>query len=524
MSEDLRHECGVAALYWLDEAPLGANGKAIKGGEAMDVAPLMPGMLLDLQNRGQLASGFSTYNPQRAQLLDTFKDVGGVAEVFRTSHTGKNEAIMSKYAGRASIGHTRYATSGADDVRYAQPFERHHGRPWKWFSFGFNGQLANYVSLRDELRDQRGYHFSLDTDTEIIMHALAYGLRSQHRPSLKKVMRDAAAMFDGAYNIVFLDADGRLFVARDPLGIHPMHWAVEGQLFAAASESVALANAGFSDIRTLEPGQMAMVDEGKLRIERFAPATKKARCFFEWVYFSNVASQIDGLGVYSSRAAAGKVLAERETEKIDDQCVVVPVPDTAKAAADAFAYHLRIPCMVGLIRNRYVGRTFIQSGETRAKSANSKYTPLPSVLEGKRVFVIEDSIVRSTTLKVLVEQLRKRGGAAEVHVRVACPPIVAPCFYGIDMSTLDELFAPSFVNGRYKGKLNKKELAAMAKVLGVDSLRYLDVADLAPTIGCKEESLCLGCVTGAYPTEWGTKLFKKAKRNVKKGEKGRTYA
>ena len=218
------------------------------------------------------------------------------------------------------------------------------------------------------------------------------------------------------------------------------------------------------------------------------------------------------------------MLAERETEKIDDQCVVVPVPDTAKAAADAFAYHLRIPCMEGLIRNRYVGRTFIQSGETRAKSANSKYTPLPSVLEGKRVFVIEDSIVRSTTLKVLVEQLRKRCGAAEVHVRVACPPIVAPCFYGIDMSTLDELFAPSFVNGRYKGKLNKKELAAMAKVLGVDSLRYLDVADLAPTIGCKEESLCLGCVTGAYPTEWGTKLFKKAKRNEKKGEKGRTYA
>jgi amidophosphoribosyltransferase len=212
------------------------------------------------------------------------------------------------------------------------------------------------------------------------MHALAYGLRSQHRPSLKKVMRDAAAMFDGAFNIVFLDADGRLFVARDPLGIHPMHWAVEGQLFGAASESVALANAGFSDIRTLEPGQMAMVDEGQLRIERFAPSKKKARCFFEWVYFSNVASQIDGLGVYPSRAAAGKVLAERETEVIDEDCVVVPVPDTAKAAADAFAYHLRIPCMEGLIRNRYVGRTFIQSGETRIKSANSKYTPLPSVL------------------------------------------------------------------------------------------------------------------------------------------------
>ncbi len=237
-----------------------------------------------------------------------------------------------------------------------------------------------------------------------------------------------------------------------------------------------------------------------------------------------MASEIDGLGVYTSRAAAGKVLAEREDEPIDKKCVVVPVPDTAKAAADSFAFELGLPCMEGVIRNRYVGRTFIQSGATREKSARSKYTPLPSVLEGKRVFLIEDSVVRSTTLKVLVQQIYERGGAAEVHVRVACPPIVSPCFYGIDMSTLSEFFAPKFLNRRYKGHLRAQELARMAGVLGVDSLRYLDVADLAPAIGCGEESLCLGCVTGKYPTEWGVKLVKKARKNLRQGKAGRTYA
>lgn len=523
MSEDLRHECGVVALYWLDQAPAGANGRSGKNGKWVDVVPSLPGMLLDLQNRGQLASGFSTFNPDRAQLLDTYKDVGTVSEVFRTSHLGKHRSILGEYAGRAGIGHTRYATSGAADARYAQPFERHHARPWKWFSFAFNGQLANYVDMKRQLQDDRGYHFSLGTDTEIIMHALAHGLRGERTPSLKRVMGEAAAMFDGAYNIAFLDALGRMFVARDPMGIRPMHWAVQGQLFGAASESVALTNAGFEDIRALEPGQMAVVEDSRLRVVRYASVRQNARCFLEWVYFSNVASQIDGMGVYQSRAAAGERLAACEDQPIDGDSIVVPVPDTAKAAGDAFAYHLGVPCMEGLIRNRYVGRTFIQPDAVRQQSAQSKYTPLPSVLEGKRVFLIEDSIVRSLTLKTLVSQLRSRGRVREVHVRVACPPIVAPCFYGIDMSTLGELFAPEFLKGRRGGRVRNETLAEMARALGVDSLRYLDVADLAETIGCDEGELCLGCVTGRYPTEWGGRLLRKAKRNVKKGVMGRTY-
>jgi len=522
LSEVLHHECGVAALYWLDRAA-GKSGPASRSVHHGDVASLMPSMLLDLQNRGQLASGLSSYQPGRVQLLDTYKDIGTVTESFRMSHPDKYRAILDEYAGKAVIGHTRYATCGLDDVRYAQPFERHHGRLWKWFSFGFNGQLANYADLRDRLLAKRNYHFSMNTDTEIVMHSLAYRLRGDSPTPLEKVMGSLSRSFDGAYNIVYLDAMGRMFVARDPLGLRPMSWSIQGKLFGAASESVALSNVGFADIRTLEPGEMAVVDGGGVRICRFAPSRRKARCFFEWVYFSNVASEIDGSSVYLARSRSGQRLAEMEDEKMDDDCIVVPVPDTAKGAADAFAYAMKVPCVEGLIRNRYIGRTFIQPSSSRGRSAEGKYTPLPGVLAGKRVFLIEDSIVRSTTLATLAEKIRSRGGAREIHVRVACPPIVAPCFYGIDMSTLGELFAPKFVPPGYKGAPDARTLAAMAKALRVDSLRYMTVEDLGPCLDVAGESLCTGCVTGKYPSTCGQKHMRRARRNFKTGRDGRTY-
>jgi len=480
-------------------------------------------MLLDLQNRGQLAAGLSSYDPDRPQLIDTFKDVGTVSEVFRMSHPAKHLNILDEYAGPAAIGHTRYATCGEDDARYAQPFERHHGRTWKWFSFGFNGNLANYAQLRDRLLSRRDYHFTLNTDTEIVMHMLAYALRGDKPAPLGKVMSSLARSFDGAYNLAFLDAMGRMFIARDPLGLRPMSWAVQGKLFAAASESVALTNLGFTKIHSLEPGQMAIVEDGKLRFERFAKARRPAHCFFEWVYFSNVASVSDGSSVYLARARSGRRLAELEDQPVDDNSIVVPVPDTAKAAADAFAYELGVPCVEGLMRNRYVGRTFIQPNATRGRSARSKYTPLPSVMGGKRVFLVEDSIVRSTTLAALVDHIRKRGCAKEVHARVACPPIVAPCFYGIDMSTLGELFAPNFVGRGYNGSPSEETMQRMANVLGLDSLRYLSVDELGPALQIDGDSLCTGCVTGKYPTERGNQLIRCARRNVTAGRIGRTY-
>lgn len=516
------HECGVAALYWLDE-PDGRQGPASESVTEGDVAGLMPRMLLDLQNRGQLAAGMTSYDPQRPFLLQTYKDIGTVAEVFRMSHPSKFRSILKDYAGRAVVGHTRYATCGADDIRYAQPFERKHGRLWKWFSFAFNGQLANLSQLREGLLGKRHYHFSLNTDTEMIMHAMAYRLRGDRTPSLRDAMASAARSFDGAYNMAFLDAMGRMFVARDPLGFRPMNWAVQGRLFAAASESVALTNLGFTDVKPLEPGTMAVVEDGRLRFERFAESPRKAHCFFEWVYFSNVASSIDGSDVYTVRARLGERLAELEDEPTGDDAVVVPVPDTAKASADAYAFRRGVRAVEGLIRNRYIGRTFIQPGASRTEAARSKYTPLPEVIKDKRVFLIEDSIVRSTTLASLVKGLRTRGGAREVHVRVACPPIVAPCFYGIDMSTLGELFAPRFAPEAYDGRPDARMLAKMADTLGVDTLRYVTVDDLGVCL-CKDmPDLCLGCVTGRYPTHWGERLIDNARSNLAAGKSGRTY-
>jgi amidophosphoribosyltransferase len=522
VSNELQHECGIAAAYWLDK-PGGRGGAASKLVVNGNVTSLMPTMLLNLQNRGQLAAGISTYHPDRQQILDTFKDIGSVAEAFRMSHPQKHQAVLEQYAGRAAIGHTRYATCGQDDVRYAQPFERHHGRLWKWFAFGFNGNLANYPQLRDRILSRRHYVFTLHTDTEILMHELSYRLRGDRTPDLPKVWSGMSRTFDGAYNIVFLDAMGRMVVARDPLGLRPLSYAVQGRLFAAASESVALTNLGFDHVCDVPPGHMAVVENGQFRIEQYAKPRRKSHCFFEWVYFSNVASEQDGCGVYTARNASGKRLAEMEDQPVDENCIVVPVPDTAKAAADAFAYAMHIPCVEGLMRNRYVGRTFIQGDATRGSSAKNKYTPLPKVLEGKKVFLLEDSIVRSTTLRVLAEQIRHRGRAKEVHVRVACPPIIAPCFYGIDMSTLGELFAPRYVKGRYAGVLDDATRKRMARKLGVDSLRYLPAADLGGCIGVPNEDLCLGCVTGKYPSACGNKLIAQARRNLSRRKQGRTY-
>ena len=502
MSE-LREECGVVAIYHL---PGNGVSALCPDQSPEEVSRLVPRMLLDVQNRGQLAAGFSTYNPRRNQLIDTHKEVGSVSEVFRLSHRGKFDSLMKDYAGCASIGHVRYATCGRDDHTYAQPFERPHIKKHKWFSFAFNGQLANYMELRDELLDNEDNYLARETDTEIIMHEISMALSNDERPSLVDVCRRLAEKFDGAYSLVFLDALGDMVVARDPLGIKPLSYALQGPLFAAASESVALLNLGFSpeNIRPVPPGKAIIISDGRLKIRRFAPSPRQAHCFFEWVYFSNVASTIDGRSVYLTRKALGEELARLETVPIDENTIVVPVPDTSKAAADAMAYQLKIPCLEGLIRNRYTGRTFIEGSGDRQRKAQAKYTPLREVLEGKRVLLVEDSIVRSTTMKVLLQKIRWQGLPKEIHVRVACPPIIAPCFYGIDMSTYSELFATRFMQ---RGKPLTDDIQAdMAKQLGADSLRYLPVEAVARAIGMEPDKLCQACITGEYPTPCGQRL------------------
>ncbi len=521
MLDELHEECGVTAVCRLSGRRPSKTSNNILSGS--NVTRLVPSLLLDLQNRGQLSCGLTSYNPKRGQIIDTYKDVGVVTDVFRLSHPAKALAILEEYAGQMAIGHTRYATCVQDDSSYAQPFERHHGRRWKWFSFAFNGQVANVQALRNQLLRRDNYHIVRQTDTEIIMHILSYLLRGDKPPDLVEVFASLAQQFDGSYNIVFLNALGQLVIARDPLGFRPLCYGIEGNVFAAASESVALANAGFSNIKSVEPGTMILIENGRMRIERFAPEQKHAHCFFEWVYFANAGSTIDSHGVYVSRANLGVALAKIESEPIDpEDCVVVPVPDTAKPAADAFAHELHLPCVEGLLRNRYVGRTFIE-GSSRQERARRKYTPVPEVMAGKRVFLVEDSIVRATTLNVLAEQIRTRGKAREIHLRVSCPPILGPCFYGIDMSTISELFAPQHLPRFYRGEIPEKLTRKMAQAVQVDSLKYLPIDALAGCIGIPADHLCRACLNHHYPTPVGMRLYQRALRRSRNNDHRRAY-
>jgi len=511
LMSELHHECGVAAIYHLPNHP---TSDLCPGGDPTEASTLIPRMLLDMQNRGQLSAGISRFHPEpeNGQLIDTYREIGSVQEVFRLSHSAKAASLMKEYGGPAAIGHVRYATCGKDDRSYAQPFENHHFNRRHWFTFAFNGQLANFSELAGDMLREPDNHLVRETDTELLMHEISQQLHNQESTCMVEMMREVSKRLDGAYSLAMLNAKGEMLIARDPLGIKPMCYAVQGPMFAAASESVALLNLGFkrSEIESLKPGHAITIVDGEIKIQQFAEQTGRAHCFFEWIYFANVASTLDDRGVYTTRTELGKELAEQEREngliEIDENTIVVPVPDTSKAAADSMAFHLKVPSREGLIRNRYSGRTFIESSQkTRAQRAKIKYTPLREVLEGKRVILVEDSIVRSTTMKALLKRIRDEGGAKEIHVRVACPPIVAPCYYGIDMSTIKQLFAPNFYP---PGETLTDEIQdQMAEALHCDSLRYLPIESVARAIGIPQDGLCQACITCNYPTPMGQKLY-----------------
>lgn len=511
MSE-LHHECGVAAVYCFSPSK---ESKVVPFEDKNNTAHLIPRMLQDMQNRGQLSAGITSFSSDRDELLRTHKEIGSVAEVFRLSHPGKAANIMKRYSGHSAIGHVRYATCGRDDRSYAHPFERHHIQKSKWFSFAFNGQLANYKEIREDLLAEDENYLARDTDTEIILHEISRVLSRDSKATFLDIMTYLGGRLDGAYTIGMITAKGDMMVARDPLGLKPMSYATDGYVFAAASENVALVNLGFrpDQIQDLPPGHMVTIVDGKMEVTAFAKCNDTAHCFFEWIYFANVASSMDGRSVYLARTHLGEELAKLERENPifdwnDGETIVVPVPDTSKAAADSMAYSLGVPSFEGLIRNRYSGRTFIENTqEMRMQRAKAKYTPLREVLGGKRIILVEDSIVRSTTMKVLLGRLYEEGGAKEIHVRVACPPIIAPCFYGIDMSTVEELFAPKF---GYQGELDQETSERMAKELGCDSLRYLPVQSISNAIELPAKALCQGCITGCYPTPHGQDLYELA--------------
>jgi len=475
------HKCGVAGISFSDST------------SSEDNAPLaLYKMLLQLQHRGQLSAGITVHKPESDFLLQTHKDLGLVNNVFRAEHKGKFVSLMEKYSSQKGIGHVRYATCGVDDLEYAQPFEHFHGKKNRWFSLAFNGNIANYDELKNKL-EKEGYHFVRKTDTELILLLLAKSLKNDN--NIISAFSSIAAILDGSYNIAFIDANGRIIAARDPLGIRPLCFAVNGNKIAFASESVALQSLGFDidDIKDVSPGEMLIIEkDNNFRLEKFVESKKKAHCFFEWVYFAHAASKIDGRFVYSSRRALGEELAKSETLKLDDSFVVVAVPDSSTPAGSGYAQKLNIPLQEGLIRNRYVGRTFIESKD-RANRVKSKFTLIKEVFEGKKVIIVEDSIVRGTTLKNLVSFIKKYGAPKEIHLRISCPPIMWPCFYGIDMSTKEELIA------------SNKSVEEIRKEIGADSLSYQTYEGLFRALGLNKENLCTACLNGEYPTVAGKK-------------------
>ncbi|PIU21598.1 MAG: amidophosphoribosyltransferase [Candidatus Diapherotrites archaeon CG08_land_8_20_14_0_20_34_12] len=516
---DAEHKCGIAAVNISD---------SLKNHPLGGASYYLHKLLLQQQNRGQLSAGITTYNGNRPELLYTYKELGSVNKVFRMHHKTKYENIMRKYNGLMGIGHIRYATCGADDFKNVQPFEKLHGRKWKWFSFAFNGNIANFPELKKELKD-KGYHLMMGSDTEALMHYMAKGLAGDKKVEIEDVFSGLADKLDGAYSIAHLNAEGELSLIRDPWGFRPLVYGKTNGLFCAASESAALTNLDINTFESLEPGHILKIKDGKIEKKRFSENKRKAHCMFEWVYFANVSSVIDDVSVYDIRYNLGGLLAKKETEKLDKDCVVVPVPDTAKPAADGFAIELGLTIKEGLIRNRYVGRTFIE-GTDRAERVKDKFTLNRTVLEGKKIFLIEDSIVRGTTCKTLIQYLKEKGGAKEVHIRVSAPIIFFPCFYGIDMSTMDELIANRLLSG--KDIINRMENAPMEeydektvekirKELKADSLIYQTVDDLIKAIGKPKKDLCTACLTGDYPTEYGKVLVKKALQE--RGCKIRTY-
>jgi amidophosphoribosyltransferase len=470
----------------------------------MNAVPVLYQMLNDLQHRGQAGAGITTYNASRKIILRTHKGPGKVPEVFGAYDEDEFKSIFDKLEGSKGIGHTRYGTSGSLTSRHVQPFERVHGIKKRWFAFGFNGHITNRNDLETTIK-KMGFHLMLDTDTEVMMHWISRYISENEGADITEIFKNLSRDFDGAYNIVFQDATGKLVSIRDPWGIRPLSSVATSQGGYIASETTALYRVGTKDIHHIQPGEMAILENGEVTYERYAPVKRKALCFFEYLYFASVTSEIDGKSVYDVRKSCGEELARIETEQInDDDWVIIPVPNTSRPFANAYAKEVGNPGIYdeGLIAVGK-GRTFIDEGDRRAK-VMCKFLPIPSVLRGKKVIVVDDSIVRSTTMSTLVRyQLKELAGASEVHVRIATPPIIAPCYYGIDMRSYEELIAARYMDRIHHGIMDDEAQAEIARGLGADSLIYQTHRGLLKALGLPKNEICMACLDRNYPTAGG---------------------
>ncbi|MGA2737921.1 MAG: amidophosphoribosyltransferase [Bryobacteraceae bacterium] len=456
MFDKFHEECGVVAVYGHPEA-----------------AKMTYLGLYALQHRGQESAGICTSDGVE---IHCQKSMGHVADIFTT-------AVLKELPGKLAIGHTRYSTAGDTALLNAQPFSVacNKGR----VAVAHNGNITNAIELRAEL-ERRGSIFQANSDTEVILHLVAH---SRER-TLAGALRDALLQIEGAFSLVFL-AEDRIIVARDPHGFRPL---AMGQMelnghagYVFASETCAFDLIGAVYLHEVEPGEMIIVGPEGVTRERFAPGRPLAQCAFEHVYFSRPDSIVFGRPVQESREMLGRLLAREHPADAD---VVVPVPDSGVAAALGYAAESKLPFRHGLIRNHYVGRTFIEPSQAiRDFGVKLKLNPVRYLLEGKRVVLVDDSIVRGTTSRKIVRMMRQ-AGAREVHLRVSCPPTISPCFYGVDTPTKRELIA---ANNNVEG---------IRRFVEADTLGYLSIASLREAVGDSEKhEYCYACYTGNYPTE-----------------------
>jgi len=456
MLDKFHDECGVVAIYGHPEA-----------------AKMTYLSLYALQHRGQESAGICTSDGDQ---IHCQKSMGHVADIFTTQ-------VLSELPGKLAIGHTRYSTSGDTALLNAQPFSVacNKGR----VAVAHNGNITNAMELRAEL-ERRGSIFQASSDTEVILHLVAH---SSER-TLAGALRDALLQIEGAFSLVFL-AEDRVIVARDPHGFRPL---AMGQMelnghtaYVFASETCAFDLIGAVYLHDVEPGEMIIVGPEGVTRERYAPERPLAQCAFEHVYFSRPDSIVFGRPVQESREMLGRMLAREHPADAD---VVVPVPDSGVAAALGYAAESGLPFRHGLIRNHYVGRTFIEPSQAiRDFGVKLKLNPVRYLLEGKRVVLVDDSIVRGTTSRKIVRMMRQ-AGAREVHLRISCPPTISPCFYGVDTPTKRELIA---ANNNVEG---------IRRFVEADTLGYLSLPSLRTAVGDSEKhEYCYACYSGEYPTE-----------------------
>ena len=449
----LHEECGVFGVYGIPDA-----------------ASLVYYGLHALQHRGQEGCGIVACGDD--QVLRRIKGEGLVHEIF------SDEAKFAGLPGSMAIGHVRYSTTGGGSIENVQPFLFRHNTGD--FALAHNGNLVNSEQLRKYLEDH-GSLFQSSSDSEILAHLIRKDNKERHHPRILAI-KEALNMIEGAFAFLIMTKN-RLYVCRDKHGLRPLSLGRLGEGYVVSSETCALDAVGATFIRDIEPGEIVTIDHHGLRSNFYSDFRHHFMCAMEYIYFSRPDSDIEGTNVHSFRKLTGRLLYEESPVEAD---IVVGVPDSSLSAAMGYAEASGLPYEMGLIKNKYIARTFIQPSQAlREKGVRMKLSAVKSIVRGQRIVLIDDSVVRGTTSRRIVRMLRE-AGATEVHLRIASPPIKSPCFYGVDMSTYDELLCAH------------KNLDEVREILGVDSLAFLSREALYKA--GKRSELCLACFTGDYPT------------------------